>query len=617
MKTLCHCLLLWLLSTGFLMAQGGGNLFPTAPGGNAPGSSTTIVQAPHKSPNTEPSVPLGEEVPVFDPGTEVVSWGGKHWNISNNRIFQARFEKYLNAPEQTDTDNAEYQKIIRDILELLSPQNCTQQNFNKAFLQLFRAATHDADGGVCNSIASAVAAAWQGQRNQVQIANSIEDLKKEMNIEQQKAIMYANATTDAGGASKKGSTVGPSEKHALIQAYHAKNVANYQAQIVAITARREVSLLQARVQFQSLMLLLFLQRRFQHCAISCHMYRQIFNEGDSAIKVEGQTKEFFTKDLGMPPTVSTLLSLATEAMRDIREGVQAYLFLVDKSEMDSATKRLSEAFLTGEYMPEIRTLPREKKRLALTYSQKLNRLVSALSVKDYSQAEDLIKELQVLAKDFDSTKPLAAVETAKVAATMHLAKARNAAIAGNNQVVEDELKLATAIWPRNPALQQMSGAIFSQSDLQQVAISDFDKLLSQGNLRQIYNDKLRFIAAMATFPERQEKLKKVLDDMQLIETSVARAQEFARRGDVFGAWEAVDRAATQFPDDVKLNQLRGNYSSEAASFVQSLKTAQQLEQQGQTGSGLAWFLKAQRQYPLSDYAKEGIDRLSKKILPQS
>jgi hypothetical protein len=122
---------------------------------------------------------------------------------------------------------------------------------------------------------------------------------------------------------------------------------------------------------------------------------------------------------------------------------------------------------------------------------------------------------------------------------------------------------------------------------------------------------------MATFPERQEKLKKVLDDMQLIETSVARAQEFARRGDVFGAWEAVDRAATQFPDDVKLNQLRGNYSSEAASFVQSLKTAQQLEQQGQTGSGLAWFLKAQRQYPLSDYAKEGIDRLSKKILPQS
>ena len=163
----------------------------------------------------------------------------------------------------------------------------------------------------------------------------------------------------------------------------------------------------------------------------------------------------------------------------------------------------------------------------------------------------------------------------------------------------------------------MSGTIFNQSDLQQVAIADFDKLLSQGNLREIFNDKLRYIAAMATFPERHEKLKKVLENMQAIETAVARAQEFARRGDLAGAWEAVERAAQDFPDDVKLNQLRGNYSSEAAGFVESLRTAQRLETQSQTGSGLAWYLKAQRQYPLSDYAKEGIDRLAKKIIPPS
>jgi tetratricopeptide (TPR) repeat protein len=304
-------------------------------------------------------------------------------------------------------------------------------------------------------------------------------------------------------------------------------------------------------------------------------------------------------------------------MRDVREGVNAYLFLSERNEMESATKRLSESFLVGEYMPEIRTLSREKKRLALTYSQKGNRLVNAISVKDYGQAEQLIKDMEILAKDFDPTKPRAAVETAKTISAMHLAKARNAAIAGNNQVVEDELKQAAAVWPRNPALLEMSGTIFGQSDLQQKAIADFDQLLSQGNIRQIFNDKLRFIAAMATNPDRQNKLKKVLEDMQTIEASIARAQEFARRGDTAGAWEAVERAAQQFPDDVKLNQLRGNYSSEAAAFVESLKTAQRLETQGQTGSGLAWYLKAQRHYPLSDYAKEGIERLAKKILPSS
>jgi len=319
----------------------------------------------------------------------------------------------------------------------------------------------------------------------------------------------------------------------------------------------------------------------------------------------------------MPPTVSTLLSLATEAMRDVREGVQAYLFLSERNEMDSATKRLSESFLVGEYMPEIRTLPREKKRLALIYSQKANRLVSAISVKDYGQAEQLIKDMETMAKDFDATKPRAAVETAKTASAMHLAKARNAAIAGNSQVVEDALKQAAAVWPRNPALLEMSGAIFGQSDLQQKALADFDQLLSQGNIRQIFNDKLRFIAATATNPERQGKLKKVLEDMQTIEAALARAQEFARRSDPAGAWEAVERAAQQFPDDVKLNQLRGNYSSEAAGFVESLRTAQRLENQGQNGSGLAWYLKAQRHYPLSDFAKEGIDRLAQKILPRS
>src|SRR5437879_7835032 len=43
---------------------------------------------------------LGKDVPEFDPGTEMLTWDGKTWNVNNNRVFQARFEKYLNAPEE-------------------------------------------------------------------------------------------------------------------------------------------------------------------------------------------------------------------------------------------------------------------------------------------------------------------------------------------------------------------------------------------------------------------------------------------------------------------------------------------------------------------------------------
>jgi len=149
------------------------------------------------------------------------------------------------------------------------------------------------------------------------------------------------------------------------------------------------------------------------------------------------------------------------------------------------------------------------------------------------------------------------------------------------------------------------------------AIADLEQLISQRNYRQIYDDKLRFIAATALYPERQEQLKKVLENMQLIEGAIARSTEIAKRGDPSGAWEGVERSYSQFPDDTKLNQLRANFSTEASDFVRCIRTAQQLEAKGQTGSSLAWYLKAQKLYPPSEYAKEGIARLVQKLLPGS
>lgn len=222
-----------------------------------------------------------------------------------------------------------------------------------------------------------------------------------------------------------------------------------------------------------------------------------------------------------------------------------------------------------------------------------------------------------MATDLDATKPRAAIETAKTVSSMHLLKARNAAVAGDRQVFEEELKQAATVWPLNPSLSELAGSIFTSGDLQAQALADFDRLLSQGNRRQIYNDKLRFIAAAASSPPHQEKLKHVLDEMQFIETAIAKAEEYSKRGDPAGAWETVERMAQKFPDDVTLNQMRGNLSSEAAGFVHALRTAQQLESQGQTGSGLAWYLKAQRQYPLSEFARDGIERLVAKLLPSS
>ena len=274
--------------------------------------------------------------------------------------------------------------------------------------------------------------------------------------------------------------------------------------------------------------------------------------------------------------MGTIDSLANEILRDVHEGIQAFKFLLGKNELQSASKRLAETFMIGEYLPDVRTLDREDKRRALAFVQRSNQLISAIDVKDFSMAEKLVKELSETAKDFDASKPMAAIETAKQISAMHIAKARNAAVSGDKEALEAELKAATEIWPRNPALGEVSQMIFSQADVQSRALVDFDQLLSQKNYRQILDDKMRFIAATAMYPQKQGQLRKVLEDMQVIETSIIQAQEIEKRGDYAGAWESAEKAFRSFPDDNRLNQVRANLTTKAADFVHAIRQAENL-----------------------------------------
>jgi hypothetical protein len=121
-------------------------------------------------------------------------------------------------------------------------------------------------------------------------------------------------------------------------------------------------------------------------------------------------------------------------------------------------------------------------------------------VKDYALAEKLVKELGTIAQDFDNSKPMAAIETARQLAQFRLAKARNAALSGDRQTLEQELTAATELWPRNPALAEMSRTIFDQGDVQQRALIDLDQLISQKNHRQIFENSARFIGRTRSIP---------------------------------------------------------------------------------------------------------------------
>jgi hypothetical protein len=315
-------------------------------------------------------------------------------------------------------------------------------------------------------------------------------------------------------------------------------------------------------------------------------------------------------------SLSQIDSLANEAIRDVNEGVEAYRFLLEQGELNSATERLAETFALGEFMPSVRLLPREDKRRALRFAQRGNELLAALEVNDLTRAEKLVGEMGAMASDFDASKPLAKIETAKTISAMHLAKAKNAAVSGDRSALESELRAAAEIWPRNPDLADVSGQIFQQTDVQQQALLELDRLMEQGDHRAIFRQSAKFIAAAALHPDRQEKLAAILGQMTGVEGALQRAREIQQRGDAAGAWESIQLAAAEFPEDNEINRLRADLASGgAATFVQALSKGDDLEARGEYGAALAWYLDAHRQYPPSKFAQEKIDALAARILP--
>lgn len=601
---------------------------PAAPaaGGQAPIGQKPAPQAGAPKPQNSP---FGQEVPVLDPGTEVVTFNGKNYAVSNNPIFQARFEKFLNCPEATNKEDADYRAILDRILACLAPGNATPQNIDVAFKLLPYGARYDIDAHLCDSLADAVYAVWQAQRSQAHLSSANTALEEELrrlewNLQSvtegrklQAPPAPASGRANGGGAKQGGGAVNPANSTDYQTASYTRRHAERLVAIKANDVKKALSELQAKVEFQTMMAQFLLQRRFQHVIMSTRFYRALFTDGDSKLNLGKDATDLFAKSTGMPPTVSVIDSVANEAIRDVREGVKAFDFLLTKNEMDGATKQLRQAFLIGEYMPEVRLVQREKKRQCLEFAQKSFQLISAINVHDYGRAESLVKDLKKVANDFDDSQPTAAVEGARLKARALIGKARQAALSSDQVTLERVMNEAGEIWPGNPEFKEAMDKLFTQGDVVQKALLDFDQLLSQKNYRQIWADKVRFIAAVSVNPERKPALEKVMADMQTIEASLMRAEEMARQGVYAGAWETLEHSWALFPDDAKLNQQRADMTTRASDFVKVIRSAEELEKKEQFGSSLAHFLKAQKLYPASEFAHDGISRLVKQVLPES
>src|SRR5690606_20989321 len=131
-----------------------------ADGATQPAGGDTVIQRqPQQQQQQRPPSPYGSELPFFDPSAETISWNGHTWAATDNRVLAARFERYLNEPEDDSEAAREYRETIRQILEDVSPHRPGGPSFAGGVRLLPRASSFPADAKLCDSLSQAIYAA--------------------------------------------------------------------------------------------------------------------------------------------------------------------------------------------------------------------------------------------------------------------------------------------------------------------------------------------------------------------------------------------------------------------------------------------------------------------------
>jgi hypothetical protein len=414
---------------------------------------------------------------------------------------------------------------------------------------------------------------------------------------------------------------------------------------------------QDRLNFADYIKTLYNSHRYYHVIIAADFYRCLFNEGDYPADLADQAAASLGTNArtlaqsatqasaalgnvtgsgplsalnqignniagdhagkqqgGQPITLADEVTASLEINNRVSQAIEVFRYKADKGEIAAAAEQLQEAFLGNEYHPALQGLPRDEKEKVGDFLGKLEVLKNQLEVRDFEQVEGQIADIKKIAVDFDSTKPMAMVNDIKLSSRLRLGKARLLAQGGHLNESMQEFQTAAEEWPGNPDLQTSASGFFSTEDLQNQSTAEFDRLVKDQNYRAIFDRQLAFAPAVKGDATREQQLKDALTKVQKAEMASEKANLMMMNGDVDGAWETIEIASKDWPDDMKLNKLLANLSGRSADFVSALNKARDAEAKKELGYSLTWYVNAQGYYPASIIANDGIDRVSKQIL---
>lgn len=587
----------------------------------APAAAASVAQpvTPAAAPaNTRAPELFGVEFPLLDPASDTVSYKGGVFDVGNNAVVRARFEKYLQQNPDVSEDARKYRNKLEELVHVTqrnarSGKAVGGENMVKIGHGLYEMSEYPPDGGQSGALASAMASALA-----VQFANQKRDRENDkLQAEIDELVSHTNRLTNINTGRGKASA---SNTNTVRISRNTKKIAGHEAAQVKNDAESTAALALSKVNYQSMLVSLLLSRRFDHALIGANSYRHIFRDGDTTLKLEkdSQADKLFRNTAGMPPTVNSIASAASTARRDVDQHMEAVNNLLEQNKLSDATQHLIEAVAVGEYMSSVSTFPTEKRRRIAEYWSLRRRVLTSLNARDYGTAEEIAKRMKELDRDFDDAMVMSYCAGKKQQSDLALRNAVKALQEGNDEEFNKYITEAGEIWPRNPRLAEGRKKL-ETIDSHDPVKQEFKTLISRGEFRTIYNEQSRF-EVVAVDPDLKAQYRDAITLIGTIDGMLAQLDVAAQQDTVIGPCMAYEmlldkkKEDERFASDPLFTDALNRYALAGHDFVQALEQAAECEKRDELGSALACYYRAQCIYPGSRMAKAGAERVSQLIL---
>lgn len=599
-------------------------------GGQAPKIGQSYVdQNSGETPN--PQV-LGMELPLLDPSSDTMTYNGAKIDVGNNALVRARFEKYLQQNPDDSTEARRYRKKMNAIIKLTQKSARSRREVGSETLVqigngLYDMNDYPGDGGQSGTLASAMASALSVQyanrdrnRRNAEMQKEIDKLVSRTNLLTTRNTNRGDRANARVGESKSSVSVDTGVANTFTIAHNTKKIATLEASGVKNDADSIAAMELAKINFQSSIISMLLQRRFDHALIGAHAYRHIFRDGDTTLKLnsDSQAARLFEGGAGLPPTVNSMATLAANMRREVDQNMEAVANMLAQNKLSDATQHLIEAVAVGEYMQSVVTFPVEGRRRIAEFWSLRRKALTTLNARDYGALEEVASKMKALDPDFDDSMLTSYCAGRKAQSDLHLRNAAKALKAGDDETFNAEITKAGEIWPKNPNLEKGRRQL-EALDNQDPVRDEFRTLIGRKEFRTIYNEQDKF-EVVAIDPELKQQYKEAITLIGTIDGMLAQLDVAAQQDTTMGpcmAYEMLLERAdldARYKDDSRYRDALNRFALGAHEFVKALDDAKACEARREYGSALSNYYRALCLYPRSTMAGEGARRVTEIIL---